>query len=277
MEDSINKIIDEIQKTRNLDFSSYNLTTLKNRILERMKRVNIDSPKEYIAFLRSDKNEFDHLIDTILINVSSFFRDPVVFEIIAQKVIPEIIYNSADLKFGGIRIWSAGCAAGEEAFSIAILVHEAYKDLAVKGTPFIFATDINEKVLKRCSDGEYPRDSLKNIKLGFLDLYFENEKSGTYRVHPFIKDMVRFSINDLTSLKHAAPAESVFGTFDIVLCRNVLIYYSAEVQKQIFAKLDKTIANGGFLVLGTSETLAPSIKSRYAAVDNINKIYKKLR
>ena len=185
MEDSIKKIIDEIQKTRNLDFSSYNLTTLKNRILERIKRVNIDSPEEYIAFLRSE-NELDHLIDTILINVSSFFRDPVVFEIIAQKVIPEIIYNSADPKFGGIRIWSAGCAAGEEAYSIAILVHEAYKDLAVKGTPFIFATDINEKVLKRGSDGEYPRDSLKNIKLGFLDLYFDNKKNGTYRVHPFL-------------------------------------------------------------------------------------------
>jgi chemotaxis protein methyltransferase CheR len=194
-----------------------------------------------------------------------------VFEIISQSLLPKLI-NKKDCE---LRIWSAGCSAGEEAYSIAILIDQALKlrrDAEIH--PMIFGTDIDENVLKKAKEGIYTRESLKNTKLGIIDKYFTGNKE-RYNLSNGIKSMVDFSINDLLSDKTVSPEASVFGSFDMILCRNVQIYFSSKHQKKVIQKLYQSLAKGGYLILGDSEMLPSDFKSKFKTIDPRNKIYQK--
>ncbi|MBT7069227.1 MAG: protein-glutamate O-methyltransferase CheR, partial [Verrucomicrobia bacterium] len=203
-------------------------------------------------------------------DVSSFFRNPVVFEVLAQSLLPRLTRDRDEL-----RVWSAGCAAGEEAYSIAILIQEEIK--RIRDTTLhsmIFATDIDREVLKKAAKAVYPRESLKDAKLGIVDTYFEPLRDG-FKLCAEVKKTVHFSEDDLLSPRTGAPAESIYGSFDLVLCRNVLIYFSDKRQKQVFRRLYNALAKGGYLVLGDSETICRDLKSRFKTIDAKNKIYQK--
>jgi chemotaxis methyl-accepting protein methylase len=142
--------------------------------------------------------------------------------------------------------------------------------------PYIFATDIDTDALEKAKAGVYPRESFESTKLGILDRYFiARENAPAYEVRSFIKDMVFFSIDDCTSSRHIAPANSVFGTFDMVLCRNVLVYFSPELQKIVLNKITKTITPGGYLILGECEYLTEEIEGEFLTLDSRNKIFQK--
>ncbi|MCP4350758.1 MAG: protein-glutamate O-methyltransferase CheR [Desulfobacterales bacterium] len=269
----VNEILEEIYKARGLNFNDYRNAPEKE-IASRMAKLQINDPCIYLERLRTDPSECDCLIDSVSINVSSFFRNPVVFEIIAQKVLPFVIDKKTCAKTGEIRVWSAGCAAGEEACSIAILIREALGEKIIEWRPFIFATDISARALDTAKKGIYNRKSLENTKLGILDKYFI-AKDDKYEVNPVIREMVSFSLDDLTSKDRFAPTESIFGTFDIVLCRNVIIYFSRDIQERLFHKLYRSMDKGGFLILGASESLNPETEARLITSDRINRIYQK--
>ena len=274
MQSHLDTVLAELKKSRGIDLSGYRRSMLKRRLGARMARLRCDSPAAYLARLRTDPSECDHLIDAIAINVSSFFRNPVVWEILGQTALPEIIERKRQSGHREIRAWSAGCSAGEEAFSMAIQIHRALKGEVADWRIHIFGTDIDTKALKTAAEGTYPRKSFENTRLGVLDEYFTTVDRG-YRVRPFLRKMVWFSRDDLASPHGFAPKESVFGTFDLVLCRNVLIYFGLELQDRVLDKLLKSLDKGGYLILGESESINRELQSRLAEVDVKNRIYSK--
>ena len=274
----IKALLGVIKKISGIDFSGYRQEMIRQRISNRMSALRMKAPRTYLALIKENRQECDALINEIAINASWFFRDPLVFEIIEHTLLPDIISRKQGLKPGEIRIWNVGCAAGEEAFSTAILVHRVLErwPTITNLKPYIFATDIDTDALEKAKTGVYSRESFEYTKLGILDRYFiARENYPGYEVRSFIKDMVSFSIDDCTSPGHMAPTDSVFGTFDLVLCRNVLVYFSPALQKNVLDKINKTIIPGGYLILGETESLTDEIQREFLNFDSRNKIFQK--
>ncbi len=267
-------ILENLYKTRGIDFSGYRNSFVIKQIEKRIADLGMNDPNTYRFFLENTISEYDHLIDTILINVSCFFRDPIVFEIISQDILQNILERNSYLGSKEIRIWSAGCANGEEAYSLAILIAEVLKNEDNKWEPYIFATDISNDALQKAEMGMYSRDKLEHIKLGFLDKYFDSTATG-FKISQKIKEMVIFSNDNLVSYETFAPKDSIFGEFDLILCRNVMIYFSLVLQERILTKLYKAIKHKGYLVLGNCESLSSSMKNQLMSVNSKHRIYQK--
>ncbi len=264
--DTILKLL--LEKT-GTDLTGYRRPALLRRISQRLDRLGMDTD-QYLSVCRGNSDECQELINTIAINVSSFFRDTGVFETIAQTVLPPLAAKKRKL-----RIWSAGCAAGEEPYSIAIQILGVLKEPQDTDlSPLIFGTDIDHKTLKKAKRASYPRASLQNTKLGIVDTCF-NAVGNRFELRDSIKKTVQFSVNDLLSRQTSAPADSIFGSFDIILCRNVLIYFSAKHKVLVQEKLYKSLVNGGYLILGDSEQLCGALKPRFKTINARNKIYQK--
>jgi chemotaxis methyl-accepting protein methylase len=267
-------VLEELRRARGLDLGDYRRASLDRRLAARMARLRLKDPGEYLQRLRSDPLECDRLIETFLIKVSSFFRDPLVFESLAQRVMPLIIERHRREPTRQIRVWIAGCAAGEEAYSVAILLAQALEDEDFPCLPYICATDISPQALAAAQTGRYRREGLETTQLGVLDRFFRTTAEG-FEVIPEIRCMVHFSRDDLTSRQSLAPADSVFGSFDLVLCRNVLIYFSLNLQKRVLEKLYRALNPGGALVIGIFESLPREMEPRLTAIDRPHRIFQK--
>ncbi len=274
MNSSVKAILAEVKDRTGVDLRGYRRSTFKRRLAARMRRLGCANPAAYAGLLHDDPSECDRLIEALSINVSRFFRNPIVFEVLADTVLPDMIEQKRRAGRSEVRVWSAGCAAGEEPYSVAILIHQALKSELGNWTIHIFATDIDGDVLRRAAAATYTREAIENVKLGVLDKYFRGDND-QFEVRPFIRKMVRFSREDLISSRTIAPANSVFGTFDLVLCRNVLIFFSREVQDRVFGKLYGSLSRGGYLVLGEAGSLNDELTRKLDAVDSSNRIYRK--
>lgn len=274
MDSRLKRIVDELKAARGIDLAGYRESTLQRRVAARMAKIGQTDACAYLERLRESPDECDRLIETITISVSSFFRDPMMYEVLAHDVLPEIIERKRAGGSKEIRVWSAGCAAGEEPYTLAILLDQALEPRKSDWTCLVFATDLDNAALDRARAGVYDRERLKHTKLGVLDTYFAPSGDG-YELRPLVRKMVQFSWGDLVSSKHAIPAGSVFGSFDLVLCRNVLIYFIAAVQAAAFDQLDRSLGPGGYLVLGDSETLGGELEGKLQVVDRRNRIYRK--
>jgi chemotaxis methyl-accepting protein methylase len=248
------KIIEVMKNAVSVDLSGYRQDMLGRRIAVRMAHLNIKSPEKYCDLLESEPDEAVSLLDAIAINVSHFFRDPAVYDLLEDVLIPEMLNETISKGDNKFRAWSAGCACGEEAYSIAILLHQILDDGFEKIDPLIFATDIDRSALDSAAHGCYQRSSLEYTRLGVVDKYFK-QCDDKFKVNDFIREMVKFSIDDLLSAKRYAPGESIFGEFDLILCRNVLIYFEKQQQLQVIERLLQALAPGGYLVLGQAESL----------------------
>lgn len=272
--DWLKAVLEELRRTRGLELSDYRRSTLERRLAARMANLRLNEPLEYLECLRSDPSECDRLIESILIKVSSFFRDPLVFDLLAQRVLPLIIEDHRRDHTRQVRVWSAGCATGEEAYSVAILLAQALEDEHDYWLPYICATDISPEALAAAQTGRYGRDRLETTHLEILGRFFRTTAEG-YEVIPEIRRMVHFSRDDLISWRTRTPADSIFGSFDLVLCRNVLIYFSPDLQQRVLVKLYGALNSGGYLVLGLSESLLPAMASRLTAIDRLHRIFQK--
>jgi chemotaxis protein methyltransferase CheR len=265
----IDQLLEILLERTGTDLTGYRRPTLERRISERLAKLGKDV-EEYILVCRDDPDACEELVSAVTINVSSFFRNPGTFEAIARFVLPNLVKTNSE-----IRVWSAGCAAGEEAYSIAILIQEEIKkSKRTDVNALIFATDIDKNILKQGEKAIYPRESLVDTKLGIVDSYFSQQPDG-FQLSSEIRGMVHFSTDDLMAKQRAAPAASIFGSFDIVLCRNVMIYFPDKQQKQALERLYKSMAAGGYLVLGDSETICSDLKSLFKTVDAKYGIYRK--
>lgn len=275
MQSLLDEVISELSHARGIDLGGYRRSMLQRRLDARMAVLRINEPLDYLTRLRNEPAEYDSLIEAVSINVTSFFRDPIVWEILTQSTLPAIVESKQHSHQRELRVWSAGCASGEEAYSIAILLHELLRDELPEWKIHIFATDLSEDSLRTATAGLYPRERLENTRLSILDNYFTPNGSG-FEVRPFIRRMVWFSKDDLTSSR-LAPTESIYGTFDLVLCRNVLIYFARPLQQRVIEKLTRAMAKGGFLILGESEVLDKNNPLGLKVVDRRNRIYQRTK
>jgi len=259
----MNAIINLIKDQLPLDFTDYKQATILRRIKRRAATNNFKKLSDYLQFVKTNNEEVEALAKDFLISVTSFFRDKEAFDFLATDVIPKIISRT---KPGGeIKFWVAGCATGEEAYSLAILLAEQltgkHKDTVVK----IFATDIDTNALMHAGKGVYNEQITKAISPARLKKFF-TEEGNKYKVRPCIRKMLIFAQHDLVQ-------NPPYCNMDFISCRNLLIYMSQSLQKKIFLTLHFGLKKDGYLFLGSSETPL-SISADLEVIHKKFKIYK---
>ncbi len=270
-------LLNKLKEKSGCDFSKYRQGTIKRRIYKRLLVSGIKDYKTYIELLEKDVEEYKKLVKDLTIKVSCFFRDPYVFEYIANIIIPKIIAYKEENHDHIIRIWSAGCAYGEEIYSIAILLKDYFKkkkrDINDYNI-FLLGTDIDEEALIQAKKAVYEEEAILEVKKRFLNQYFIY-KDGLYYLKEEIKSMVTFCYHDVTFSKQFAPPSGVVCNYDLILCRNLLIYFDIPLQKQTILNLYRSLNQEGFLVLGESESILNEFEQLFELIDNKAKIYQK--
>lgn len=270
----IHNILTLLLKNKGVDLFGSNPDFLIRRIDRRLRATNFNDYKSYIYYLENNIAEFDYLADVLTINVSHFFRNAFTYQYINEIILPKLIQEKSKLKNNEIRIWSAGCATGEEPYSLAMMIDKYLIENNLSFNVNIFATDINEKSLDIARKAEYTAEVLQETELSYLNQYFVCNNN-TYQLNPTIQKQVHFSIFDLLNNKNRAPEESIFGHFDIIFCRNVLIYFNKEYQHRILKKLYNTMHTTSYLVLGESEDPILSQSKLFRRHNDLFKIYQK--
>ena len=285
MNEAFKDILQYLKMERGFDFSGYRPSMIERQIIRRGTATECEDQTAYLRYLQRHPHELDRLVDALTINVSRFFRNALTFEYLAHKIIPLIIQEKARLRNHSLRVWSAGCALGEEPYSIAIVIKEILnkEDLGLKLS--IFATDIDKEALKKAVAAVYPFDGIRNVKYGLLKRYFtpvenhgkQGEDMGEecFQLVREIRDTVSFSFYDMLNPNTFAPPESIFGGFDVVLCRNVLIYFKIDHRDIIFDKLYRSLNQNGYLVLGEAEILNTGYERFFRKVDANCHVYRK--
>lgn len=244
------------------DFSGYKNKTFMRRVARRMKVVQAMTLEEYVQCLKDDPKEVMALFRDLLINVTSFFRDPGAFAALESEVIPQLFRGrGADET---IRIWVPGCATGEEVYSLGILMREHMDGLAVVPKVQIFATDIDDEALSAARAGRYPGALLSHVSPERINRFFRRE-AASYVVSKEVREMCIFSPHSLTS-------DPPFSRMDLVSCRNLLIYLGGRLQDQVIPTLHYALKPGGFLFLGTSEGISRH-SDLFAPVDKQQRIF----
>lgn len=247
-----------------LDFSDYKRATLRRRISRRMAHHHISYAEAYVSFLTHNPPEIEALAKDFMIRVTSFFRNPEAFKTLEKEIIPAIVGHHAPE--AALKLWVAGCATGEEAYSIAILVREYLDRMGKPMEVKLFATDIDKAALGIASKGVYPESIAEDIASERLEQFFTRE-AGSFKVKPHIRQMLIFAQHDLVS-------NPPYCNMDLISCRNLLIYMNPALQKKIFSMLYFGLRPGGYLFLGASEN-ASILKPYMEEVDRKWKLYKK--
>jgi len=268
-------ILDYLMEQRGVDFSGYYPAMLMRQMGHRLDVLNCNDFEDYLSFIKGNTEELDTLLDVITINVSHFFRDPLTFELLAESILPSILLGKVQNGDDTLRIWSTGCSMGEEAYSIAILIQELLFKQGLAMKLHLFGTDIDTKILGRAATAVYPVASVENVKYGLLKKYFI-PAGKEFMIIPEIKRQVTFSFYDILDKKHTVPPDSIFGNFDLVLCRNLLIYFNTEYQETILAKLLYALTPKGYLILGKTESLPIKSQQYFNRIVDFRPIYRKL-
>ncbi|MGN6338328.1 CheR family methyltransferase, partial [Mycobacterium sp.] len=208
-----------MRDSRGFDFTGYKRTSLMRRVRHRMDQAGYTAFDEYLDFLQASSDEFTALFNTILINVTSFFRDPEAWEFVSTEVIPRLLAERGP--DDPIRVWSAGCASGQEAYTLAMLLAEALGAEAFRQRVKIYATDVDEDALSEARSASYDAKAVESVPPDLLARYFEQVNGGRYVFHKDLRRAVIFGRNDLVK---DAPISRV----DLLVCRNTLMYLNAE-------------------------------------------------
>ncbi|WP_083949735.1 CheR family methyltransferase [Herbidospora yilanensis] len=253
-----------LKETRGFDFTGYKRTTLMRRIARRLESLKLRDHSEYRDYLELEPAEFDRLFDSLLINVTSFFRDPAAWQVLRERVVPAIV---AGKRAGqGIRVWSAGCATGEEAYSLAMVLAEELGVEEFRKRVKIYATDLDEQALQVARGATYTDRQMAEVPPELRDAYFESSEG----LHAFRRDLRRqviFGRNDLT---RDAPISRV----DLLLARNTLMYFNTETQLNIVRRFHFALTNPGYLFLGKAEMLL-NHNDRFEPLDLRMRLFKK--
>jgi chemotaxis protein methyltransferase CheR len=274
MDRDLERVLNYLNQKRGFDFSGYRASMVERRMEKRLTPSKCADFPEYLEYLKQHPHELDNLVDVLTINVSRFFRNTLAFDYVTDKILPAVVFDKLSGRDPSLRVWSAGCATGEEPYSVAILIQELRRKEKFNLSVNIFATDIDERALKKAKTAVYPYASIKNIKYRLLKRYFEAHGKH-FQLSPEIQNMVAFSPYDMLDKRGYAPPESVFGGFDMIFCKNVLIYFTQEYQDRIFDKLHRSLANGGYLVLGEAEIPARKYQDGFRKVNECCSIYRK--
>ena len=260
-------LLDKLMRNTNIDFNGYRPQFVKRRLQNRLNSAGCNNYWEYISLLNKDPKEYDRLIETLTIKESYFFRDTEVFKLLENGIIPELVSQKQAEGAKKIRAWSCGTAFGQEAYSMAILLREVLgnrtKDFDIK----ILATDIDKDTLERAPWGSYDKRALRKMAPHLLFKYFTRFQD-RYVVSDRVRVLVSFEHHDIVS---GIPKRGM----DLVLCRNLLIYFEKELQEKVLHNLYAALNPGGFLILGKTETITKQMRDYFNVVDLRERIYRK--
>ena len=265
--DRLLEIIELLRTSASHDFRFYKHGTLRRRIERRMGLAAIEADRmdRYLDLLQSDGQERDLLAKDLLINITSFFRDPEVFGLLAEKTIPDIVRNHPTGQ--PIRLWVAGCSTGEETYSLAILFREQIAEAKLDLKLQVFASDLDPDAVAAAREGLYPESIRDQVSAARLARFFTKEDNG-YRVLPDLRAAVVFTTQDVL-------ADPPFSRMDMISCRNLLIYLSPEAQVKVIALFHFALRPGGLLLLGSSETVG-SVPDRFEPAAKVERLYRRI-
>jgi chemotaxis methyl-accepting protein methylase len=242
----------------------YKEKCLRRRIAVRMRARGVHTYADYSKLLEQDSVEYDRLVDTLTINVSKFFRNPDVWEVVRAQVVPTLFASPSPV----LRVWSAGTAAGEEAYSAAMLLHDYAEQHGQSPHRFrVLGTDIDRESLEFAQRAEYSDFAMTDIEPSVRDRWFEY--ASNYRLKPAARQQVRFETLDL--MRDEYPADQ-----HLIFCRNVIIYFERSIQETLFRRFHHALAPGGFLVLGKVEALFGLASGMFQAVSNRQRVFRKV-
>jgi two-component system CheB/CheR fusion protein len=244
-QDKFEALLDYLKRNRGFDFTAYKRASLMRRVLRRMQTVGVQDYADYMDYLEVHADEFAQLFNTILINVTAFFRDEQAWDYLARDILPKILSGKAAGE--AIRVWSAGCASGEEAYTLAMLLNEALGSQAFHHRVKIYATDVDEEALAQARQGSYSDRDLQSVPPDLRSKYFESV-GGRYLFPAELRRSIIFGRHDLMQ-------DAPISRLDLLVCRNTLMYFNAEAQSKILTRFHFALNETGFLFLGKAEML----------------------
>ena len=264
--DGLAAVIELLRTRTDHDFTLYKPGTLSRRIERRMGMASIrtNDMAQYAELLRRDPRELDLLAKDLLINVTSFFRDPEVFELLAKQIVPELVVRARSDNHP-VRIWVAGCSTGEETYSLVMLFREEITASNLDVKLQVFASDVDPDAVAAAREGLYPETIAAEVSPARLSRFFSKEDRG-YRVSPELRSVVVFTVQDLL-------ADPPFSRLDLVSCRNVLIYLRPEAQAKVLSLFHFALREYGILLLGSSETVG-DVKGRFDVISKPGRLYR---
>jgi len=266
-EKDLSRILNEINRVTGFDARQYRAPTLKRRLERRLLATKSKSFKEYLALLKKDPSESHKFLDDLSINVSDFFRDRRIFITLKEKILPNLLKEISAQKGKRIRIWSIGCAKGQEPYSLAIILKDMMENEKKEFKISIHATDINKDLLTQASKGLYQKNEMKSVPKKYLDKYFTKMSKNEFLTKENIRKLIKFR-------QHNIISEDILGKFHLILCRNLFIFFTPELQKKTFIKIHSSLKKDGVLVLGTAET--PKDGNLFRNLSSRDHIYQKI-
>ena len=261
---AVQRVLSILKTRTGHDFAHYKRSTVLRRLSRRLHVVGVDTLDDYLAFLRRRPGEADELLDDLLISVTNFFRDREAFTVLETTVVPRLFEGKGAQD--EVRVWVAGCATGEEAYSVAMLLAEFASGLAEAPQVQVFATDLSERAVRTARVGVYPESVEADVDPVRLRRFFRRTPAG-YRVAEELREAVLFA-------PHSLLKDPPFGHVDLVTCRNLLIYLQRELQTRVLELFHYALRPGGTLFLGSSET-AESAGELYQTEDKAARVYRR--
>lgn len=259
------EFLKETTPSLGLQWRPFQRRGIKRKIQRRMAQLGFSEFEDYACQVKKDEGEQRYLIKTLTVTISRFFRDAEVFESLKESIFPVLLQG----KEREIKIWSIGCASGEEPYSLAILWREAFEKAYPDIQLSILATDVDEKMIQRAKEGKYRKSALKEIPPTILEHYFKKE-NGDYRIDPVAQRYIEF-------IQHDLLREDPFVEMDIILCRNLAFtYFSRQFQVETLKKISLSLKEKGYLVIGKDEFLPLTYPTLFIPLYPKEKIYQKV-
>ncbi|MCA1813541.1 MAG: PAS domain-containing protein [Halobacteriales archaeon] len=262
--EDLGELLKVLRNRTGMDFSQYKRTTVTRRIHRRIVATRRDSVREYTELVRTDPREARVLHEELLIHVTRFFREAEMYDALRERILPGLVAGRSPEQ--PIRAWVAGCASGEETYSVAVLLLEYLQGAGLNVPVQVFGTDLSEKAVRQAREGSYPETIADDVPPERLIRFFERIENG-YRVSKTVRGVCVFAVHNVTN-------DPPFSNMDIVSCRNVLVYMEPELQRRVLATIHYALKPGGYLLLGSSESVGRS-EDLFEAVDKDQRIYVK--
>lgn len=258
----------KITEARGVDLGLYRRAYVERRVAARLRTLGMRTYRQYSDLLDQDPSEYQELLNTITINVTDFFRDQAMWNVLKTRVLKEIVVRKKAGRNKTIRIWSAGCSTGEEPYSAAMLLLDT---LGLESSNYLIsvtASDLDPVALAKAERGVYDNTELRRIPAGYQVRFTRGVGDSQFEIAPEVRRLVRFQ---RINLFEPAP----FRVMDLIMCRNVFIYFDRDQQARVLENFWNSMARGGYLVLGRSEKLSSDVAARLEMVDGRERVYKK--
>ena len=251
-------------REKGFDLEAYKERCILRRIYLKVRSKGYNDLGSYYRKLRRDRDELGQLVQYLTINVTEFFRNPTAFEYLERKILPDLMAQHSI--HGTFSVWSAGCSSGEEPYSLAIILLRMTRKLRLRASFNVFATDLDKTVLERGREGVYTKEALKNLQDHDVKEFFV-ERSDGYRINDDVRKHVIFRVGDVLKDRPA-------GRQSLIVCRNLLIYFSRENQERVITGFSRALYRGGHMMLGKAETLIGKNRLFFQSISPTERIYR---